>query len=136
MTVLSLLGGDWEYQFEDETTTTTDPLQPGTRMLQYNSGPVRTSNEIYSAIAAATDEFTAMGFKNPMLPVTPNQYTLENQAFISRASTEMLKEGTLVCDWSFAGVAGNNSGTAVIRKQYEDSGGNSFVAGDIGRGVS
>ena len=134
MTVLSLLGGDWEYQFEDETTTVTTSTQAGTRMLVYNSGPVRTTNEVYSAIAASTDEFQAMGFKNPILPVTPNQYTMENNAFISRASTEWLKEGTIVADWTLAGIAGNNSGRGVLRVPY--TGGTNFVVGDIGRRIT
>lgn len=133
MTTLALLNGDWEYQFEDETVTTTDPLQPGTRMLRYVTGVVRNSVEVYSALAAAVDEFQAMGFKNPMLPVTPNAFTMENQAFISRASSEKLKEGTITADWALVGVAGNNSGRGVIRVAY--TGGTNFVVGDIGREV-
>ena len=133
MTVLSLFGGAWTYEFEDQTTTTTDPLQPGTRMLRYVSGPIRTSLALYSELAANTDEFQAMGFKNPMLPVTPNQFTLESQAFMSRASTEMLKEGTIIGDWTLVGSAGNNSGRGVLRVPY--TGGTNFITGDIGREV-
>jgi hypothetical protein len=132
MTVLSLLGGDWEYQFEDEFTTG-GSNRVGTRMLRYVSGPVRSTNEVYSAVAAATDEFTAMGFKNPMLPVTPNAYTMENKAFISRASSEWLKEGAITADWALVGAAGNNAGRGVLRVPY--TGGTNFVTGDIGREV-
>lgn len=131
MTTLSLLGGTWEYQFEDETVGSG---VTGTRMLRYVSGAVITSNALYSAVAAAVDEFTAMGFKNPMLPVTPNEYTMENQAFISRASCEKLKEGTIKGDWSLVGAAGNNAGRGVLRIPYVDS--VSLVSGDIGRQVS
>ena len=131
MTTLSLLGGDWEYQFEDETVGSG---VTGTRMLRYVSGPVRTTNEVYSALADAADEFQAMGFKNPMLPVTPNAYTMENKAFISRASTEFLKEGTITADWALVGSAGDNSGRGVLRVPY--SGGTDFVTGDIGRQVT
>jgi len=133
MTTLSILGGDWEYQFEDETVTTTDPAQPGTRMLVRNSGPVRETVEVYSALADALDEFQAMGFKNPMLPVTPNAFTMENFAFISRASSEWLKEGTISFDLTPVGVAGNDSGRGVWKVAY--TGGTDFVAGDIGREV-
>ena len=132
MTVLSLLGGDWEYQFEDEFITG-GSNRVGTRMLNYVSGPVRTTLEVYSALAAATDEFTAMGFKNPMLPVTPNAYTMENNAFISRSSSEWLKEGTITADWTLLGTAGNAAGRGVLRVAY--TGGTNFAAGDIGREV-
>lgn len=133
MTTISLLGGDWEYQFEDQTVTTTDPDQPGTRMLRYVSGPVRSTNAVYSALAAAASDFQAMGYKNPMLPVTPNAYTMESKAFISRASSEWLKQGTITADWSLEGSAGNNSGRGVLRVPY--TGGTNFVTGDIGREV-
>lgn len=131
MTTLSLLGGDWEYQFEDETVGSG---VTGTRMLVYISGVVRTVNEVYSALADSADEFQAMGFKNPMLPVTPNEYTMENKAFISRASTEQLKEGTISGDWSIAGSAGDNAGRGVLRVPY--TGGTNFVAADVGRLVT
>ena len=132
MTVATLLGGDWEYQFEDETNDVAAVV--GTRMLKYNSGPVRTTNEVYSALAEALDDFQSMGFKNPMLPVTPNAYTMENQAFISRASSEWLKEGTITADWSLIGSAGNNSGRGVLRVPYTI--GTDFVASDIGKRVT
>jgi len=132
MTTISLLGGDWEYQFEDETT---DPAaNVGTRMLVYVSGVVRSTNEVYSALADVTDEFQAMGFKNPMLPVTPNAYTMENKAFISRASSEQLKEGTITADWALVGVAGNDAGRGVLRVPY--TGGTNFDSGDVGKLVT
>lgn len=132
MTTFSLLGGDWEYQFEDETNDVAAVV--GTKMLLYVSGPVRTTNEVYSALAAAADEFVAMGFDNPILPVTPNAYTMENQAFISRASSEWLKEGTITADWSLVGSAGDNSGNGVLRVPY--TGGTDFIASDIGKRVT
>lgn len=132
MTTLSLLGGDWEYQFEDETNDVAAVV--GTRMLKYVSGPVRTTNAVYSDLAANADEFQAMGFKNPMLPVTPNAYTMENKAFISRASSEWLKEGTITADWSLVGTAGNNAGRGVLRVPYVDA--TPFIASDVGKRVT
>ncbi len=130
MTILSMLGGDWTYEFEDEVVAT---AVQGTRMLRYVSGPVRTTNEVYSALAAGVDEFQGMGFKNPMLPVTPNAYTMENQAFISRGSTEFLKEGTITADWSNI-ILPDTNGNGVIRKPYTVT--TNFVTGDIGREVT
>jgi hypothetical protein len=132
MTVLSLFGGDWTYEFEDEFVAG-GTNRTGTRMLRYVSGPIRTSLALYSELAANTDEFQSMGFKNPMLPVTPNQFTLESQAFMSRASTEKLKEGTIIGDWTLVGSAGNNSGRGVLRVPWV--GGTGPAAGDIGREV-
>ncbi len=126
MTTVSLLGGDWSYEFEDERVSGAS-TNAGTKMLRYVSGPVRTTREVYSALAEAADDFVAMGFDNPMLPVTPNQYTMESQAFIARRSTEYLKEGTIIQDGTIVGTEG------VIRKVY--SGGTAPVAGDIGREI-
>jgi len=131
MTVLSLFGGDWTYEFEDES----NGAVVGTRMLRYVSGPIRTSLALYSEIAANTDEFQAMGFKNPILPVTPNQFTLESQAFMSRESTEMLKEGTIIMNLSIVGVAGNNAGRGVVRKAWS-GGATPPDSDDIGRPVT
>ena len=126
MTTLSLLGGDWKYDFENERVSGAT-TNAGMKMLSYVSGPVRTSREVYSALAEAVDDFVAMGFDNPMLPVTPNQYTMENQAFIARRSTEQLKEGTIIQDGTIVGTEG------VVRKVW--SGGTAPVAGDIGREI-
>lgn len=131
MTTLSLLGGTWEYQFEDETVGSG---VTGTRMFVYISGAVITTNALYSDAAATLDEFTAMGFKNPILPVTPNEYTLENKAFISRTSKEFLKEGTIKADYSLVGSAGNDSGRGVLKVGYTDD--TPLDSGDIGRQVS
>lgn len=132
MTTLALLGGDWTYEFEDEFVTGGSG-RVGTRMLRYVSGPVRTTNAVYSALADALDEFQAMGFKNPMLPVTPNAYTMENQAFISRGSTEWLKEGTINANWT-AVSSPDTAGNGVLRVPYTESA--AFVSGDIGREVT
>lgn len=131
MTVLSLFGGDWTYEFEDES----NGAVVGTRMLRYVSGPIRTSLALYSEIAANSDEFQAMGFKNPILPVTPNQFTLESQAFMSRASTEQLKEGTIIMNLSIIGIAGNNAGRGVVRKVWS-GGATPPDSDDIGRPVT
>lgn len=131
MTIQSLLGGTWEYQFEDETVGSG---VTGTRMFRYISGAVIDTNALYSAAAAETDAFQAMGFKNPILPVTPNEYTLENKAFISRTSAEKLKEGTIKANWALVGTAGNNSGRGVLKVGYTDS--VALVSGDVGRQVS
>jgi len=128
---ITAAGASWEYQFEDQNVGSGIT---GTRMLRYLSGPVVSSNAVYSALAAVMDDFQAMGFKNPMLPVTPNEYTMENKAFISRASTEKLKEGTIKGDWAIIGSAGNNSGRGVLRIPYTNT--TPLVSGDIGRQVS
>jgi len=131
MTTLSILGGDWTYEFEDEFVTG-GTGRVGTRMLRYVSGAVRTTQTVYSALADALDEFQAMGFKNPMLPVTPNAYTMENQAFISRGSTEFLKEGTINADWT-AVTTPDADGNGVLRVAYTET--TPFDSGDIGREV-
>ena len=131
MTVLSLLSGTWEYQFEDETVGSG---VVGTRMLVYLSGVVVETVTVYSDLAAKVHEFQGMGFKNPMLPVTPNEFTMENKAFISRTSKEQLKEGTIKADYSLVGSAGDDAGRGVLKVGYTDS--VSLVSGDIGRQVS
>lgn len=130
MTTLSLLGGDWLLSFDDENDG--GNAVAGLRKLEYVSGVVRTSNEVYSAVADAADEFQAMGFRNPMLPVTPNAYTMENFYFIPRSSTEKLKEGAISANWS---LTGTRAGDGVLRKEYVVGLGSNFVAGDIGKQV-
>lgn len=129
MTIISILNDDFEILFDDETVG--GLAVAGMRMVRRASGAsttVYTTNALYSAIAESTDEFIAMGFKNPMLPVTPNAYTMENNFFIPKSSTEFLDEGAIDADWTVT------SGDGVWRKVF-DSGGTPPVSGDIGRQV-
>ena len=133
MTTLSLLGGDFEILFDDETVG--DDAVAGMRMVRRASGAsttVYTSNQLYSAIADEADAFQAMGFRNPMLPTTPNAYTMENKYFMPRSTTEFLKEGTFTCDWTNV-ILPDTNGNGVIRKPYTIV--TDFVAGDIGKQV-
>lgn len=128
MTAITILGGDFEILFEDETVG--GNAVAGMKMVRRTSGATATNyttNQLYSAIADASDDFQAMGFENPMLPVTPNAYTMENDYFIPRSSTEWLDEGAISADWS----------NEVRSIAYTDAGspGVDFVAGDIGRQV-
>ncbi len=128
MTTIAILNGDFEILFEDEKVGSN--AVAGLKMVRRATGAsatIYTTNELYSAIAEASDEFIAMGFENPMLPVTPNAYTMENKYFIPRSSTEYLKEGAISANWSVV------SGEGIYRKVY--SGGTAPVAGDIGRQV-
>lgn len=128
MTNISILGGDFEILMADETVGAN--AVAGMKMVRRASGAgttVYTTNQLYSAIAEQTDEFIAMGFQNPMLPVTPNAYTMENEYFIPRSSTEFLDEGAIDADWTVTAGAG------VWRKVYTNS--TPFVAGDIGRQI-
>jgi hypothetical protein len=68
-----------------------------------------------------------------MLPTTPNAFTMENQYFIPRSTTEFLKEGTFTCDWTNI-ILPDTNGNGVIRKPYTDT--TPFVSGDIGRQVT
>jgi hypothetical protein len=130
MTTLAILNGDWEILFEDEVVGT---ATTGMRMVRRASGAsatIYTSLQLYSAIADAADEFTAMGFRNPALPVTPNAFTLENQYFMPRSSTEWLKEGTWTADWRYV-TTPNTVGNGVVCVEW--SGGTGPAPGDIGR---
>lgn len=130
MTTLAILNGDWEILFDDETVGT---ATTGMRMVRRASGAsatVYTSLQLYSAIADAADEFQAMGFRNPALPVTPNAFTLENKYFMPRSSTEWLKEGTWSADWSYS-TSPDTVGNGVVAVEW--SGGTGPVTGDIGR---
>lgn len=139
MTTISILSGDFEILFEDETTGTAG-TNAGMRMVRRTSGAsttVYTTNALYSAIATVTDDFIAMGFLNPMLPVTPNAYTMENNFFIPKSSTEYLKEGAITADWSLSvPQTGDTDGHGVLRKVYTVGLGTDFVAGDIGRQIT
>ena len=100
MTVISILNGDFEILFEDETVG--GNAVAGMKMVRRASGAAAikyTTNALYSAVADAADDFQAMGFENPMLPVTLNAYTMENDYFIPRSSTEWLEEGAIEADW-------------------------------------
>lgn len=134
MSSITILGGDWEILFDDENNQNggTNAVA-GMRTVQHtgNSETVYTTNQLYSAVADAADEFVAMGFRNPMLPVTPNAYTMENQYFIPRSSTQYLKEGAITADWSLTGTV---VGDGVVKVNYVDN--TSFVSGDIGRQVT
>jgi hypothetical protein len=130
MTTLAILNGDWEILFEDEVVGT---ATTGMRMVRRAAGAsstIYTSLALYSAVADAADEFTAMGFRNPMLPVTPNAFTMENKYFIPRSSTEWLKEGTISADWSYT-ASPDTVGNGVVCVAW--SGGTGPAPGDIGR---
>lgn len=113
MTTIAILDGDFEILFEDETVGAA--AVAGMKMVRRASGASETTyttNALYSAIADASDDFQAMGFQNPMLPVTPNAYTMENNYFIPRSSTEYLKEGAITANWSVG------SGEGIYKKVY------------------
>ena len=130
MTTLSLLNGDWEILFDDETVGSN--AVAGLRMIREasgSSGAIYTTNELYSEIADKIDEFRAMGFKKPMSPVTPNAYTVDNKYFIPRRSIQRLKDGAITMDTTLV------SGDGVIMKSYGAVTA-APVDGDIGRQVT
>jgi hypothetical protein len=134
MTQISILGGDFEILFDDETVG--GNAVAGMRMVRRATGAgstVYTSLQVYSAVADEADAFEAMGFTNPMLPTTPNAFTMENQYFMPRSTTEFMSEGTITCDWTNI-ILPDTNGNGVIRKPYTDS--TPFVDGDIGRQVT
>ena len=139
MTTIAILSDDFEILFEDETTGTAG-TNAGLRLVRRATGAsdtVYTTNQLYSAIAEVTDDFIAMGFRNPMLPVTPNAYTMENDFFIPRSSCEFLKEGAITANWALKNPeAGDTDGHGVIKVEYSVGGGSNFVSGDIGRQVT
>lgn len=133
MTTISLLGGDFEILFEDETVGSG---VTGMRMVRRASGAsatVYTTLQLYSDVADNADAFQAMGFRNPMLPTTPNEFVMANKFFIPRSSTEWLREGTIVADWSYSSSP-DGVGNGVVRVPW--SGGTAPVSGDIGRQVT
>lgn len=136
MTIISILGGDFEILFDDETVGAN--AVAGMRMVRRASGAsatVYTTLALYSDVAANADAFQAMGFTNPMLPTTPNEFTMENKYFIPRSSTEWLRQGTIKANWSLTASPDNN-GNGIVRKEYTVGMGTDFVAGDIGRQVT
>ena len=133
MSSITILSGDWEILFDDENNQNGGSnAVSGMRTVRHTgaSSTIYTTNQLYSAVADASDDFQAMGFKNPMLPTTPNAYTMENQYFIPRSSTQYLKEGAITADWS---LTGSVEGNGVVKVVY--TGGTGFVATDIGRQV-
>jgi hypothetical protein len=124
------INGDFEILFDDETVG--GNAVAGMRMIRRATGAtetVHTTRNLYSAVADKTDEFLAMGFRNPMLPVTPNAFTMENKYFIPRSSTEYLKEGAIEANWAVA------SGDGVYMKPHNNTG-TPPASGDIGRQVT
>lgn len=141
MTTITILAGDFEVLFEDETTGSGGTgTNPGLRMVRQTSGAgptVYTTNALYSAIAEITDDFIAMGFRNPMLPVTPNAYTMENDFFIPRSSVEFLKEGAITANWALKNPeTGDDFGHGVLKCTYTIGLGANFVPGDIGAEIT
>ena len=126
MTAITILNGDFEILFEDETVSPNTGV--GMKMVRRTataSATKYTTNALYSAVADAADDFQAMGFENPMLPVTPNAYTMENGYFIPRSSTEWLDEGAIEADWT------NECLSFTYTASTTD-----FVAGDIGKSIT
>ena len=126
MSSITILGGDWEILFDDETVGSN--AVAGLKMVRnaVASPTVRTFNSLYSAAADAMDELNAMDDENPILPVTPNAYTMENDYFFPRAATEFLTEGALE----------STSWTTEIRSILYTATIADFVAGDVGRQVT
>ncbi len=135
MTVIPILSGDWEILLDDEKNQNGGSnAVPGMRTIQkaVATPTIVTTRVLYSAVAAAMDDFIAMGFVNSMLPTTPNAYTLPNQYFMPRSSAEFLKEGAITSDWSLS-ILPDVVGNGVVKVAY--SGGTNFITTDIGRQV-
>lgn len=139
MTKIEILSGDFEILFEDEGAAFVAETGPGLRVVRRTSGAtntVYTTNQLYSAVAEASDDFIAMGFRNPMLPTTPNAYTMENKYFIPRSSTQYLKEGSISADYGFTSLP-DTDGNGVVKVKYlVASGQTDFVTADIGKLVT
>jgi len=139
MTTITILGGDWEILFQDEITVPAT-LNTGLRTVRRTATPatenVISTRTLYSAIAEVTDDFIAMGFTNPMIPVTPNSFTLINHFFMPKSSTEYLKEGAITADWSLSTPETDIDGHGVLRKVYSQGLGTNFITGDIGRQIT
>lgn len=135
MTAIAILGGDFEILMDDEKNMDGGSnAVAGMRTVRKavaSPTPV-TTNALYSAVAEAADDFIAMGFTNPMLPTTPNAYTMENFYFIPRSTTEFLSEGAITASWGLSASPDTN-GNGVLKVAY--TGGTNFVATDIGRQV-
>ena len=139
MTAISILGGDWEILLDDEKNQNGGTTAvAGMRSIQkaVATPTIVTTRTLYSAVAEAMDDFIAMGFRNSMLPTTPNAYTMENKYFIPRSSVEFLQEGAITANWGLTASPDSN-GNGVIKKYYlVDSNDTDFVAADIGRRIT
>lgn len=136
MTVISILSGDFEILLDDEKNQNggTNAVAGMRTVQKAVASPAQiTTNELYSAVADAMDDFIAMGFTNAMLPTTPNAYTMENKYFIPRSTTEFLSEGAITASWGLTATPDSN-GNGILKVAY--TGGTNFVAADIGRQVT
>lgn len=125
MSSISILSGDWVIEFDDETVGSN--AVAGLKMIRpaVATPTITTVNALYSAVADAMDELNAMDDENPMLPVTPTSYTMENGYFIPRRGIEYLTGGAIE----------STSWTTEIRSiAYTDTVAD-FADGDIGRQV-
>jgi hypothetical protein len=132
MTAITLLGGAFELLLDDEKNQNGGTLAvAGMRAIVIGPSPaVTTTRALYSAIADVTDDVIAMGFQNPMLPTTPNAYTIENKYFIQRRAIEQLKEGAVTSNMTVV------AGEGVYRVPYQLAG--TAVApidSDIGKNI-
>lgn len=137
MTTISILNGDWEILLDDEKNMDGGTLaSAGMRTIRkaVAEPTIVTTRTLYSAVADAMDDFVAMGFRNGMLPTTPNAFTLENKYFMPRSSAEYLKEGAVTAEWGLTSSPDTN-GNGVLKVQYSVGAGANFVATDIGRRV-
>jgi hypothetical protein len=123
MSSIDILSGEWRIEFDDEKATATPTV--GLKKITHISGTgVVTANALYSAVADAMDELLSMDDENPMLPTTPNAYTLENGYFMDNLSTNFVSGGAISSvDWA------NQIWCKVV------TGGTPFEIGDIGRQV-
>lgn len=126
MSLISILGGDWEILFDDEKTTATPTVGMKVIRNAVASPTIVSANTLYSAVADAMDELDAMDDQNPMLPTTPTAYTMENGYFMPRQATEFLTGGS---------ITSNGWGSGEIRRKPYTSG-TGFVPGDRGRQVT
>jgi len=121
MSVVAILGGDWEIQFDDEFNTGSTAIV-GRKMLKHVSGTSTvTANALYSAVADAMDELGSMDDENPMLPTTPSAYTLENEYFMDNVSTQFITGGA---------ISSVNWANNIWAKEYSQT--TAFDANDIG----
>jgi len=135
--VLPGLNDEWIMELDDETNDAA--AVAGLRQVRIDPSfvgtpSVITTRALYSAVADAMDDFIAMGFRNAMLPTTPNAFTMENWYFIPRSSTEYLKEGAITAAWTAA--ATTRTGDGVLKVGYVVGGGTDFTSSDIGKRIT